>query len=113
MSRTLYRILCAHCHAFLYWYKGTFEGNFQLLDFAPAQQDVPPPRSGKPMVCPKCGQAWYILRQNGSIYVMTDRGWKPRAPDGDAPTSMRQAVRALLPEIPKDMRDGNGDFKEP
>lgn len=64
------------------------------------------------MECYRCHQAWYALRDNGSIFVMTDKGWKPRAPDGEAPIKVKQAMRLLLPEIPPEMRDGKGDFKE-
>lgn len=107
-----YRILCSSCHQFLYWFKGDFRGGFQILDFIPANPNVPPPRPKDPMLCPVCARPWYILRQNGSIYVFTDKGWKPRAPDGEAPTTMRKGVQALLPEIPKDMQDGRGNYNE-
>lgn len=113
MSRSNpYRILCAHCHISLYWYTGEFEGEFQMRDFYPINQDIPSPQPGRPLICPQCGQRWHLLRSNGSICVFTDKGWKPRAPDGDAPVTMEKGLRTLMPELPPDMLDSRGNFNE-
>ena len=106
------RILCANCHEFLYFFKGEFTGEFQMLDFVPAKPDTPRPKPNTPMLCHKCGQAWYVVRKNGAIYLFTDKGWKPRAPDGEAPMTMRKGIRALLPEMPPDMLDDRGNYHE-
>lgn len=108
-----HRILCQSCHAFLYVYDGDFEGKFQLSQFKPAKPTVPSPRPGEAMMCVFCGAAWYALRTSGSIFVLTDAGWKPRAPSGVPPVRLHEALQqTLLPELPPDMQNREGDFKE-
>lgn len=111
-----HRILCLNCHQFLYLYDGDFEGPFDYRKFRPAKPDIPLPRPKQEMVCVRCGHVWYGLRSNGSIFVMTDKGMKPNAPTGAAPVrTVKDAFRELgvvLPEIPRDMADGRGDYRE-
>jgi hypothetical protein len=76
------RIFCAHCRYHLYNYGGEFKGRIIPKDFKPADSTVPPPAPGAPLVCKNCGQRWHMLKANGSILLVTDRGIMPRPPDG-------------------------------
>ncbi len=108
-----HRILCQACNAFLYLFDGDFKGKFRITSFKPVKPTIPTPRPGESMVCPFCGSAWYALRTNGAIFVLTDNGWKPKAPSGLAPMRLSAALtRTLMPELPAEMRNREGDFKE-
>ena len=112
-TKQKHRILCQSCNAFLYVYEGDFTGKFYLTQFKPAKPTVPTPRPGEAMLCLFCGSAWYALRTNGAIFVLTENGWKPKAPSGMPPMRLSEAVsRTLMPELPPEMRNRHGDFKE-
>jgi len=81
MRKRPYRIICVNCQEFLYTYEGTFEGRFDFGNFKPAP-GVPTPVRGQKMSCPVCKKAWYMLNGRGSLVVLTNKGWKPRNPDG-------------------------------
>jgi hypothetical protein len=80
--KAFYRIYCVNCRTELYRYTGDFVGKFQPGLFKPASSGIPAPANGAPMMCPNCGQRWYLLKENGAILVLTDQGIKPQSPQG-------------------------------
>jgi len=59
-------------------------------------------------MCHKCGQPWYMLRENGSLVVMTDQGMMPRPPVGK-----RHIITNLFPELTEEDLPVNAEFKDP
>lgn len=100
-------------------YRGDFTGFFRAKDFYPLP-GVPKPAPKEPMLCAFCKEPWYAVNaRTGAPIVMTDKGWKPREPEGSQDLSLLKAqeVRAtnyqLRPETPEEFRNGNADFLDP
>ena len=79
-----YRIYCVNCRSMLYFYYGEFTGKPKISQFKPSEPTVHAPTPGKKMLCSKCNKPWYMVNVRGGLVVMTDRGWKPREPEGDS-----------------------------
>jgi len=104
-----YKILCVNCRTHLFNYSGSFVGRFDSESFKPATSGIPAPKKHARMECPKCKKAWYMVTyRNGKLVVMTDRGWRPKDPDGPS--------RILLPEdvrLTVDYQASDLDYTEP
>lgn len=85
----MFKVYCCRCHKLIYLYHGTFEGPIQRHDFHPAFPHIAVPTARDPMLCPLCKEPWYMTKTNGALVVITDKGWKPRNPDGRAPHRSR------------------------
>ena len=72
------------------------------------------------MLCLFCKEPWYMVNaRSGSLIVLTDQGWKPQAPEGQAPLTILQTMHqrenayALAPETPPEFKDGASEFLDP
>lgn len=110
MGLPQFKILCVSCRTHLFNYHGNFEGKPHWKDFKPATLSVPIPAPRKEAKCPHCDKPWYMVRQNGSLVVMTDQGFKPREPDG---IKAEQGDPSLFPDLPVEFRGTMADFSEP
>lgn len=106
-----YRIYCSVCRMHLYNYHGEFVGKFNFKLFKPSNPGIAVPKPKTPMICPNCGQRWHMLRQNGSIMVVTDQGVKPRPPDG--PKHLFTFPTEVAKYIDPIFRGEQTDFEEP
>ena len=112
--RKKYNILCVHCRKHLYDYYGEFEGPFDLRNFEPANSGIPKPGPGEAMMCLRCGNSFYMLTHRGSIIVMTNEGFKPRAPSGAPHVFVPDDTGYIIPELPPNFgEDESGEFREP
>lgn len=108
-----HKILCANCHTHLYNYTGDFKGKPDLRQFVPARANISMPSFGKPMICKRCGQTWYMLRSNGSMIVCTDQGMKPKPPIGASSVVSFPQDNIMIAELMKNMTQGLAhEFKE-
>ena len=113
-DETRCKIYCVSCRKYLYFFVGTFDGDFDPACFRSATPDVPPPQAGKEMRCPRCTRPWYLVRERSQgLILFTSQGWKPRAPEGDAHIYTPADYGMITSEVPEEFRDGNADFKEP
>lgn len=101
MKSKPFKILCAHCRTHLYWFHGRFVGPTRPELFEPVAGAVRPGVRVSAL-CHRCGQRWYMLRENGSLVVMTDQGWKPSAPKGP-----RHVIANLFPEMSLEDKAGS------
>jgi hypothetical protein len=99
--------LCNYCHKPLYYYYGNFKGKIRCTDFRPINKMVPNPIPGTEMRCIYCSSIWYILRSNGSLAILTDRGIMPSAPTGS-----RKFIPDIFPELsPQEILES--EYKDP
>jgi hypothetical protein len=82
----------------LFNYSGDFQGQMNPKEFHPIG-NTPVPGPGVPLMCQQCGQRWHMLKTNGSIVVVTDRGIMPKAPHGPKRifTYPQEVVRLIDP----------------
>lgn len=121
MSTPIYRIQCANCRKGLFQYRGEFETGrpVRSRDFFPLP-GVTKPATGEPMLCTFCKEPWYMVNvRTGAMIVLTDKGFKPRAPEGQIPLTIMQTMRqretakAIEPEVPPDWKSGKSEFLDP
>jgi hypothetical protein len=95
---TVPAILCVHCRAQLYLFRGVFEGCLRSSDFEP----IPPaslPQPGSPMLCHRCHRPWYLMTVRGSPLVMTTLGWRPSSPKGPRRITLPSDPRPVSPSV--------------
>lgn len=107
------KVLCCQCRKHLYHYYGGFEHGVRprIDQFKPATPDVPAPTTKGEMTCVACRQPWYMMNvSTGSLILLTDQGWKPRAPKGRRVMVWEEPYGIAVPEVPPEFQ--NPDFKE-
>ena len=72
------------------------------------------------MLCSFCREPWYMVNaRTGGLIVLTDKGYKPKAPEGKAPLTILQTMRqrevnkTLTPESPPEWEKGKSEFIDP
>lgn len=111
-SPTVYKIYCVGCRKHLFSYRGDFTGVVLPRQFI-ARPGVPDPAPGEPLICPQCHKPWYMQNsRTGALIVMTDKGWKPRAPEGKQPEGVASSLM-MHPEHPPEFKGTNPDFVDP
>jgi len=49
-------------------------------DFTPVADDVPAPKNGDPLLCPKCGEVFVLEGEYGVILKLEEGSWWPHPP---------------------------------
>lgn len=62
------------------------------------------------MLCVKCGKPWYLVKENGSLLVMTNQGWRPRDPVG---RKEYDGYSFGQPEMPPELVGSKSEYRDP
>ena len=78
-------VVCQACDASIYYCKlvgAAYTGQLaSAATMVPAHEDIPQPKDGEDMLCPRCGELFAILVEEGSVVLkLADGAYWPYPP---------------------------------